>query len=108
MLAKPVRPVLSSSPNVSRTSRQMHIPTGSPGKLLERGVYKLPCMGTNDEIILFAVTSEQRFVADSLTVLPWGTDLPAAAERVCDLLDRVDPVSDEKMKELRRRRMSVL
>lgn len=82
----------------------MHIPTAYPGKLLERGVYKLPAMGHNGEIILIAVTAAHVYVADSLTVIPWGSDLPAANDRLWVELDQRDPVSDT----VRRRRIQVV
>jgi hypothetical protein len=83
----------------------VHIPTGYLGQLLDRGVYKMPCMGPNGEMILFAVTSEHRYVLNSFSILPWGSNLDAAAEAIWELLDRVDPLTDTQFDEVRRRRL---
>lgn len=59
------------------------------GEMYERGVWLAPWLGDNGEFILVAVTSRRRKVGEE--TIPAGADHAAAAERLYELLDRVEP-----------------
>lgn len=59
------------------------------GDTQRRGVFVAPWMGENGEIILVAVTSDGRRIAERL--VPFGVSGHLIADELWELLDAVDP-----------------
>lgn len=62
--------------------------SGLPGERLARGVWVLPYMGPNYELILVAVQGDGRALGEPV-MIPWGADSVKVAEDLWDLLDAV-------------------
>lgn len=78
----------------------MRVQVAEWGKLLPRGIYKLPAMGPCSEFILFAVMSDHRLTPTRFTIVPFGGALVAALERLESELDRYDPITDAIRREI--------
>lgn len=72
----------------------MRLQVAEWGQLLDRGLYKLPVMGPNDEFILFAVMSDHRLTPTMFRMVPFGGALVVALEELEAELERYDPVTD--------------
>ena len=66
--------------------------------LVPRGVYRARCLGPNGETILFAVKHDHRMIARELggaVHVPIGDNPLPANDDLWELLNRLDPVTDE-------------
>jgi hypothetical protein len=86
----------------------MHIPIAPVVGLLERNVYLAPWTGEDGEIVLLAITSRGRLATKQPVIVPLGDDHTEHAKRLHQLLDAIDPVSDEEIAEMRRRIMRAI
>jgi hypothetical protein len=74
----------------------MHFRVAQFGEMYERGVWLAPWLGDNGEFILVAVTSRRRKVAEE--TVPLAADHAAAAARLYEILDRIEPESRANLK----------
>jgi hypothetical protein len=68
--------------------------TDYPYPLLERGVYQMPCLGPNGEIVLYAVRTNHCMVpqeAGGVVLVPLGENPYPANDLLWELLDSLDP-----------------
>lgn len=66
--------------------------SGVPGERLARGVWVLPYMGPNYELVLVAVRGDGRAIGDPV-MIPWGADSVKVAEDLWTLIEATTPAS---------------
>lgn len=64
---------------------------GKPGERFTRGVWVLPYMGQNSEIVVAAVRGDGRIIGEPV-VIPWGSDSVQVVLDLWELLDASDAV----------------
>lgn len=70
----------------------MTLRTGKPGERLPRGVWVLPYMGPNSELVVAAIRGDGRIVGVPI-VIPWGTNSVEIVEALATALDVADSES---------------
>ena len=62
---------------------------GKPNERFGRGVWVLPYMGPNSEIVVAAIRGDGRIVGDPVNI-PWGADSVQVVLDLWELLDATD------------------
>ena len=83
----------------------MHVQVALVGMgsgLLGRGLYVLPTRTAENELVIFAVTSQRCMTRSGLVPLKWGSNLDVAAELLAEELEASDPVTQEVRRDMLR------
>lgn len=67
----------------------MPLRTAKPGERLSRGVWVLPYMGPNSELVVAAIRGDGRIIGQPVTI-PWGTDSVQVVLDLWELLEATD------------------